>query len=584
MKKKNLLLVLSSFAVSVIAMGVLSMNGNVVADAANTTFWLKDGASVRVGTNGNGIRYTFQITEEAYNAYNGYTKFGVLIAPEDYLTAGKELTPANVFGENAIYNWAVQDASGKYTYTEEAGKTQIVNLETKKLDDSTVTINNQTVAVKEFHGSLINILDGYDEATGLETANNLDREFRGVGYVGVSENGVDYTYTFVGDNDNVRSIAYVAQLALEDAESGLTGDQKEWLQENYIDPITDNEISYTQEYYLEQEDGSYVKQTSVTGTATIDDTVTIALQNFDGYAFDNTNVNNVKSGKLYAGGDELTLKAYYKIAKNVKYLDGFMLNHSEATEVNDATNIYTAKTYSYKQASWGYKWAKEWDMSKYSEISFYVKPQSNKFVTIEFGGKVILDTGTADWHKVTIVKQSDGSWVGTGAKGSGTYSTNNLLSGMMRFTLNSSTICFSNVIAKLEPYTELNASLALGYVSFTEVTDTTNTYTSKTYSHKESGWKERWGSDNSITSYKEIKFYIKSVSGAYMTLRVNGTVIVDTNSSDWQEVKFVKQTDGSWFAKGAKGEVTVQSAAKLSAMLKYTLNAGTYYFTNVLVK
>ena len=69
-----------------------------------------------------------------------------------------------------------------------------------------------------------------------------------------------------------------------------------------------------------------------------------------------------------------------------------------------------------------------------------------------------------------------------------------------------------------------------------------------------------------------------------MTLTVGSGNIIDTNSTSWQQVKFVKQADGTWLATGAKGSVMVESAAKFSAMLKYTLNAGTYYFSNVLVK
>ena len=67
MKKRSMLAIFSAFAFSAVVAGALTMTG-VTAKAADEAFWLKDGASVRVGTNGNGIRYTFQITEEAYNS------------------------------------------------------------------------------------------------------------------------------------------------------------------------------------------------------------------------------------------------------------------------------------------------------------------------------------------------------------------------------------------------------------------------------------------------------------------------------------------------------------------------------------
>ena len=265
-------------------------------------------------------------------------------------------------------------------------------------------------------------------------------------------------------------------------------------------------------------------------------------------------------------------------------LDGFMLNYSTAMEVSDETNIYSEKTYAYTQDSWGYKWAKEWDMSKYKEIVFYVKPTSGAWLKIETSGNELMHNGDAKWQLVKIVKQTDGTWLISGPNGSSySYSTDNLLANMLRFTLNAGSYRFTNVMVKTE-FTELSADLALGYSTLTEVTDSTNTYTSKTYAYEQGSWGYKWASDDSIESYNEVIFYIKSVNGAFMTLATGGKNIIDTNSTSWQQVKFVKQADGTWLATGAKGSATVQSADRFSAMLKYTLNAGTYYFSNVLVK
>lgn len=322
--RKTLFISLAFSALSLATAGVLATN-NASANAQGNDFWLVDGASVRFGSMGNGIRYTFQITEDSYDDYNAYTKFGILIAPEDTLTAGKELTPANVFGADGatpIYNWAVKDTDGNWSYTNEAGKTQIVNLETNSFVDNTAVVGGETVAVKEFYGSLVNLLDGtYDEVKNPYSVNNVAREFRAVGYVGESTDGVHYTYTFVGDEDNVRSMAYVAQEAITyTGEGALEGSEKEELQKTYLDKVNTVASNYTVEYYLEQADGSFAvdKQSTQVVQSTIGARVVAPEKTFDGYYFDENNAENATTGTTYAN-DKLVLKRYYK--RGVQFFD-----------------------------------------------------------------------------------------------------------------------------------------------------------------------------------------------------------------------------------------------------------------------
>lgn len=331
-QKRKALTLFAAVALSAVAVGAMAnsaSNYNANADViSGTDYWMENGAAVRYGANGNGLRFTFQIKTTAFNELkekNAYVKYGVLIAPEDYLTSGKELTKENVFGEDAIYNWAEKDASGKWVYEKEyingteTYKTQIVNLEAESFVDETVKIGGESVSVKEFYGSLINLLDGtYDAVTNPNSVNNVGREFRGVGYVAVSTNGVDYTYTLVGEDDNVRSMAYVAQLAIEDTSNDApTNTQKEMLKNTYVSKVTEVAASFTQEYWLEGTDGVYVKVDSevlntYNGNATtVDDSVTAEEKVYAGYEFDETNKNNVVAGKVYANG-KLTLKRYYK--------------------------------------------------------------------------------------------------------------------------------------------------------------------------------------------------------------------------------------------------------------------------------
>ena len=310
-----------ALAVCAMACAAVAAHGiekvSVNADAATETAWLADGASVRYGDKGNGLRFTFQTT-----AYDENATYGILIAPNSY-TKTYALNAENVFGANgatAKYNWAVKDVNGEWVYTAEAGKKQIINLETEGLVDKEVTIDGKTVAVKEFYGSIINLLDGtYDEVTNPNSVNNIAREFRAVGYIRTGSEG-NYSYQFVGDEDNVRSMAYVAQRAIEyTGKDELSAEAKQSLDTMYVSKVTNQAASFTQEYYLEQEDGSFVKAESLTDVlntynsvaTTIDDEVEFVAKEIDGYVYDESNENAKLSGKVYAN-DKLVLKGYYK--------------------------------------------------------------------------------------------------------------------------------------------------------------------------------------------------------------------------------------------------------------------------------
>jgi len=287
-------------------LGIVLIKNDAQAEPVTVTaegnFWLKDGASVRMGNNGNGLRYTFQITEEAYNSYKqSYgenLKFGVLIAPKSYT-----LNKTTVFGVGgeSIYGWAEKNPDG--TWAEYKGsKTQIANLETSALKDATETVAGGSVDVKEFYGSL----------TKIKTA-NIAAEFRGVGYVGFSTDGVNYDYVFVTSDSNIRSMAYVAQLAMEDtSDEALDGTEKQQIKTEYLDKVASAQSSFTVEYYVKQANGEFVLDSSK--TQNVDSTIGAVPQYtdpiIDGYEFDSDNPLNEIGTTVYAN-DKLVIKKYY---------------------------------------------------------------------------------------------------------------------------------------------------------------------------------------------------------------------------------------------------------------------------------
>lgn len=118
--KSRVLIVLSSiFAVSVAAF--LGVTGLTKANAAEN-LTMKYGASIKCSPGANGLRFTAYVPD--YNESENAT-YGMLIAPADYIE-NYPLTVENVFGENAVYDWAVKNDDGDWVYT--GNKTRIINV------------------------------------------------------------------------------------------------------------------------------------------------------------------------------------------------------------------------------------------------------------------------------------------------------------------------------------------------------------------------------------------------------------------------------------------------------------------------
>lgn len=199
---------------SVLACVALSCFATVIGINAYAAegFVMKNGASVKTG-NGNGLRFTSILPAEEYE--DGAT-YGMLIAPEDYVR-NADLTAENVFGENAVYDWAVKDTDGNYGYT--GTKTRIINIVYDSLaqnEDGDYVIN----------GSILSLKSG-----------NIARNFIGRAYKRTGTEGsyvyemANYTSGEVGNN--TRSMFTVAKAAINsDKENETT---KAILESEYID-------------------------------------------------------------------------------------------------------------------------------------------------------------------------------------------------------------------------------------------------------------------------------------------------------------------------------------------------------------
>ena len=362
MKKINkFLLALSVFSFCVVG-GVSTLNASAqeeITSVNDVNFAMVNGASVRYvlpvdeteeakeeAYKQNGIKFAVCLSENDYmglEALEGTTytsvSYGVLIAPESY----GELTPATVFGVGGekTFDWAVwNEEKGVWEYDADSAYTRITNIVSP-----TMTWDEE-LAQYQWSGALTNL-----------KKENLTRKFQGVGYIAytyVNESKEVTEYVFAENNDNVRSMVQVAQLAVEDPKNasiaiGLT--------DAYITPVTDVEKTYKVEHY---DEFGYLFATTEEKT-TIDDSVAISgdynyissttdvarrIVNGTFNAEDDRNVTSIN--KVYADTN-YTLKKYYSnvtfggtITTNKNDSIGATYPINNAMETVKATFVYPA--------------------------------------------------------------------------------------------------------------------------------------------------------------------------------------------------------------------------------------------------
>lgn len=224
------------------AVSSLVASASTVNNTVDTVaFAIDNGASVRLDENGNGIRYHVAMPADEHTALEENTAYssvvyGILVAPADYEKTYGALNKANVFGldsnGNAVtakYDWAVKDENGDWQYDENSSKTRIMNFRTGTLTEYTAK-NGDSMA--GYYGSIVNLNE-----------DNIVRDFVGVGYIQYTEKATGKTnYVFAERNDNVRSMAEVARLAIASDEVSAT--DKALLKQTYLSGVYDEYLQF----------------------------------------------------------------------------------------------------------------------------------------------------------------------------------------------------------------------------------------------------------------------------------------------------------------------------------------------------
>ena len=230
--KSKILLLLTTVAcfATFLGVGITVKNNNFLAVSAATqtktldevSLIMDEGAAVRKDTP-TGLRYRSLLSVEDYNAleankdtYQRIT-YGMLIAPTDYLLTYGALNAENVFGESPIYGWT-DDADVSH-----GGDVKIINVSRNEMTDYTDDDGNSWM---NFMGVIYNL-----------KGTNYHREFVGVGYIEAVDKEGNSHYQFAAENDNVRSVAYVAQKALLASEADNSNALQGFVKHAYLNEI-----------------------------------------------------------------------------------------------------------------------------------------------------------------------------------------------------------------------------------------------------------------------------------------------------------------------------------------------------------
>ena len=307
---KKIIVALILAAVSSICLGtgvsLMSTNAFAASDKLeNITISMSEGAGVRATPNykDNGIRYRLNVPATEYDEFikdNADSSFGFFIAPVDY-DEENPLNMDNLVGANAVYTWQ----GDNYDET----KIEIINLNT-----TTLSLDAET-GERYWYGSIVNLK--YDENGEWD---NRDREFIAVAYI---KDGEDYK--FAERNDNVRSMVYVAQCALQSGKYDNDAVLTKALTDSYITPFADKEVNYTVETVYD--DGEKIVTETATYTKKINETISVTPQasiEKDGlvYTTENTQVDTV----AYANNKTKISIRYGVAAKYTADFKGVALN------------------------------------------------------------------------------------------------------------------------------------------------------------------------------------------------------------------------------------------------------------------
>ena len=513
----------------------------------NSSYGLYKGASVKVGLNEenefdyntNGIRFMVTMPAAEYTALEDDTvSYGILIAPYDYIEKYGALNAANVFG---VGDGAVQ----KYNFDGSNGLVKIANVETETLAYNAGNAEKGVAPFYYYNASMVKLLP-----------ENVERQFVAVAYL--KQTTVDQyqmsetNYHFVENEnmleENVRSMSYVAQIAIEDAT--MDTDVKAAITEAYIaNRETDVTVTYKKSY-----DGDGTVSKSATVKFALGEELTaqkvneklVAANVIDANYVLDESADNVDGVKVYADGKTAAVEVNYNVAEadaaDYKKMKGMYLQGE-----NGGAMLFADKTISGELGYGTYKLyvdgtvksvmtSEDGDATYFG--SYSIKDGATNFsltdnsATLDYEHMVEFNS-TLRQEIVGMYKETDGTILDLGANGSVTYGDK---SGSYMFvydeTKNMSEDLFYLIMSFTDGSSKVQAvSGNLSMEGFTEIANATKEQyaaLAEYYTEKTSNVIYKFNTDGTIVSAGTEVGNFKMFSDGSITATIDGNAVSGT--------------------------------------------------------
>ena len=296
------------FGAGVATIDSVGASAENVVTAESVGLVMDKGAGVRLGTadGNNGIRFVLTMNKTEYsslmekvgteeNDLYSEISFGMIITKASYVSDEKELTVANLFSNEAVFEWKPSDASEDWKVSE--GKTLVVN---------------QTFGYLGTSEDYANDYVGFASLVEVQEY-NLTQEFVARGYMKYTAKDGSINYRMAdyyedARTNNVRSMTYVAQKAAEDPEMSAYVSTLNSLYINHS-AVQAQTVDVTVNHHKVDVHGEEISVTPeiLTGK-TIGATITATPLTEEGWIYDET--KSTVSGVAYAN-NKTVLDLYY---------------------------------------------------------------------------------------------------------------------------------------------------------------------------------------------------------------------------------------------------------------------------------
>ena len=531
--KKLCISILSVFATACLSLGIIvfpKVNASAETPQLAQSLSMKYGASVRINKTDsyedNGIRFSATISEAEYNVARlmDNAVFGMFIMPESYLTRFGDLSAENV-NLGGVYDWK-ENKSSEYFY----GGSEIQAESHRILAMTYTELPNDTEkdGYKVINGSVVAIKD-----------DNLDMNYVGRAFIRYEVDGF-YFYEMAAwsegyVNNNVRSVAEVADKALKDPTSNLSANEQKALTDAYIvksytvDGYT--AINSAEDFAAMNANGKYYLAKDITVSAT--------------YANAFSGVLNGNGKKITANGTAL-FGTFTGTLKNVQITTNASIISSMQGGLVDGVTV----NYTYSDSAANAIAASSKKVARVENCILYTDNNATAFVADggAFVSNCVETTDLTAKYKEIVFATENGQirkFIKEGATISDKFiyaAETALVGSVNEWNKEFTTVTSDDTYYATETETVYDSTANWKKIADSAIINGTAVSADAPYGYETVHAGNREWTTASIEKYTSIRFAAK-MSG-YFLLKSDWTIYSDAN--DWMQIALDKQEDGSW--------------------------------------